>query len=155
MWKKQAIIAIALVAVILLFLSILLPCGMSLIVRDSGGRVYFDKTVRQGDMVSLGFKHSVEKVLVVDTFIVTADDSLLLVNTTYGSMGAGLPSDESYNITTDGHGNFTINDINESFRSINFMTGPIPKHYLIVAGKNYPDIFVCTGRKAFISLCRA
>ena len=88
-----------------------------------------------GDVVSLGFNHSVEKVLVVDTFLVTGDDSLLLVNTTYGSMGAGLPSDESYNITTDGHGNFTINDINESFRSINFMTGPIPKHYLIVAGE--------------------
>ena len=72
---------------------------MSLIIKDKAGHVYYKKGVCPGDLVSLGFKHSVEKVLVVDTFIVTGDGKLLLDNTTYGSMGAGLPSDQSYNIT--------------------------------------------------------
>jgi hypothetical protein len=140
MFKKQAIIAIVLVAVMLLFLSVLLPCGMSLFIKDQSGRVYFEKNVRDRDMVTLGFNHSVEKVLVFDTFLVQPDGSLLLVNTTFGSSGAGLPSETFYNITTDGIGNFTINNINQTFASVNFMTGPTPRHYLIVSGE-YTPIF--------------
>jgi hypothetical protein len=137
-FKKQAIIAIVAVAMMLIFLSMLMPSGMSLIVRDSAGTVYFEKGVRPGDVVSLGFTHSVEKVLIVDSFFVQADGSLLLTNTTFGSSGAGIPSELSYNITVDENGNFTIRDINQTFESVNFITGSTPKHYLIVSGEYYP-----------------
>lgn len=136
MIKKTVIIAIVVMAMMILFL--VLPCGMSLIVRDKAGHVYYEKGVSTGVIVSLEFKHSVEKVQVVDTFLVTADGMLLLTNTTYGSMGAGLPSDESYNITSDGNGNFTIRDINETFASIPFITGTIPRHHISVNGEKYP-----------------
>jgi hypothetical protein len=136
--KKRAIIAVVAVAMMFLFLFILLPCGMSLQVRDSAGKVYFEKSVRPGDSVSLGFTHSVEKVQIVDTFIVQADCSLLLTNTTFDSSGAGIPSELSYNITVDENGNFTIKDINQTFESVNFITSATPKHYLIISGVNYP-----------------
>lgn len=148
MWKKNVITAIALVAVI--FLLSLLPCGMSLTVKDPGGRVYFMSDIQPGDFVALGFTHSVEKVPVVDTFQVTAAGSLMAVNTTYGSMGAGLPSDESYNITSDDHGNFTINNINETFETVNFITSEIPKHYLSISGKIYPLYTVVPAEKPLI-----
>jgi hypothetical protein len=137
-FKKRAIIAIFAVAMMLLFLSVLLPCGMSMIIRDSTGKVYFEKGVRQGDMVSLGFTHTVEKVQIVDAFIVMADGSLLLTNTTFGSSGAGIPSELSYNITVDENGNYTIRDINQTFDHINFITSSTPKHYLIISGEKYP-----------------
>jgi len=136
MLKKTVIIAILAVAVMILFL--ILPCGMSLIVRDHAGHVYYEKGVAPGDIISLEFKHSVEKVQVVDWFQVATDGTLLLTKTTYGSMGAGLPSDESYNITTDDTGNFSIENINETFTGIPFITGSIPRHYLSVNGEKYP-----------------
>jgi hypothetical protein len=137
-FRKRAIIAIVAVAMMLLFLSVLVPCGMSLIIRDGTGKVYFEKAVSQGDAVSLGFTHSVEKVQIVDTFIVQADGSLLLTNTTFGSSGAGIPSELSYNITVDENGNYTIRDLNQTFGSVNFITGYTPKHYLIISGEKYP-----------------
>lgn len=135
MWKKLGIVAILAVALILLLFFI--PCGMSLLIRDDGGHVYLEKHVRPGDAVSLGFKHSVEKVLVVDTFLVTEDCRLLLKNTTYGSTGAGLPSDQSYNITTDSSGNFTIENIDCTLEKIDFMAVDFTKHYIIVSGETY------------------
>lgn len=133
MKKKLGIVAILGIATILFLF--FLPCGMSLIIKDKAGHTYYMKSVSPGDRVSLGFKHSVEKVLVVDTFIVTGDGQLLLDNTTYGSMGAGLPSDQSYNITSDGHGNFSIENIGIPYDKINFMTLDITRHYIIVSGE--------------------
>lgn len=135
MFRKTVIIAIVVMAVVILFL--LLPSGMSLIVRDKAGHVYFEESVEPGDIVALEFTHSVEKVQVVDTLLVAADGTLLLTNTTYGSLGAGLPSDASYNITIE-NGNFTIKNINETFNGVNFITGAIPRHYLGINGKKYP-----------------
>lgn len=136
MWRKTIIIAIVMMAVMILFL--MLPCGMSLIIKDKAGQVYLEKGIATGDVVSLEFKHSVEKVQVVDTFLVMAEGTLLLTNSTYGSMGAGLASDESYNITIDDTGNFSIENINVIFERIPFITGPIPMHYLAVNGEKFP-----------------
>lgn len=150
-FEKRAIVAIVAVAMMLLFLSVFVPCGMSLIIRDSAGKVYFEKGVRPGDVVSLGFTHSVEKVLIVDTFFVQTDGSLLVTNTTFGSSGAGIPSELSYNITVDENGNFTIRNINQTFESINFITGSTPKHFLIISGENYPLYsFVPEGKPLFL-----
>jgi hypothetical protein len=135
MKKKLGILTILAVATILLIF--FMPCGMSLVITGKSGHVYFERKVQQGDAVSLGFKHSVEKVLVVDTFLVTEDGELLLKNTTYGSTGAGLPSDQSYNITTDGKGNFTIENIDSTFDKVDFMAVDFTRHYLVVSGETY------------------
>jgi hypothetical protein len=136
--KKRAVIVIVAVAMMLLFLSFFVPCGTSLIIRDGAGKVYFEKGVRPGDAVSLGFTHSVQKVQIVDTFIVLEDCNLLLTNSTFDSSGAGIPSELSYNITVDENGNYLIKDINQTFASINFITSDTPKHYLIISGEKYP-----------------
>jgi hypothetical protein len=125
---------IALAVVILFFM---LPTGMSLTISDKAGHVYLEEAVTPGDIVSLEFTHSVEKVEVVDTFIIAADGTLMLSNTTYGSLGWGLPSDESYNITVE-NGNFTIKNINETLEGINFITWANSHEYLAINGKNYP-----------------
>ena len=132
---KRTIGIAAILGIAMILILFFLPGGMSLVITDKAGHVYYTKEVTPGDAVSLGFRHSVEKVLVVDTFVVTEDGMLYLKNTTYGSMGAGLPSDKSYNITTDGHGNFSIEDIGITYDQIGFMTLDITRHYLIVSGE--------------------
>jgi hypothetical protein len=150
-FKKRAIIAIIAVAMMILFLSFLLPSGMSLIIKDSAGTIYFEKSVRPGDTFSLGFTHSVQKVQIVDTFIVLEDSHLLLTYTTFDSSGAGIPSELSYNITVDENGNYTIRDINQTFESINFITGSTPQHYLIISGEKFPVyLLVPEGKPLFL-----
>ena len=85
---------------VILFLSLILPCGMLVFVRDKAGNVYYEKSVRPGDIISMEITHSVEKVLIVDNLIVLEDGRLLLTNTTFGSSGYGIPSELFYNITT-------------------------------------------------------
>jgi hypothetical protein len=135
--KKRLIIATITVAVILLFLSLILPGGMSLTIRDRNGTAYFEKSVQPGDVISFEFTHSVEHVQIVDNLLVQPDGSLLLTNETFDSSGYGIPSETFYNITVE-NGNFTRNNINQSFEGINFMTGSLPKQYLTVAGEKYP-----------------
>ncbi len=152
---KNIVLAAILAVAATLLLSFLLPGGMSLVVRDGAGKGYYEKSVSPGDVVALGFNHSVEKVLVVDTFVVQPAGTLLLKNTTYGSSGAGLPSESSYNITVDPGGNFTIEDIDQTFGHVDFITGQTPKHFLIVSGEYYP-IFssVPEGKPLFLSVER-
>lgn len=135
MLKKIVITAILALAVMALFFT--LPCGMSLIIKDNAGHAYVERSVASGDVVSLEFTHSVQKVQVVDTFLVSGDGALLLTNTTYGALGAGLPSDASYNITVE-DGNFTIKNINTTFNGIHMMTGALTRNYLTVSGEIIP-----------------
>jgi hypothetical protein len=136
--KKRLIIAIFMVAMIFLFLLFIMPGGTFVFVRDKAGNVYYEKSVRPGDVVSMEITHSVEKVRIVDNLIVLTDGGLLLTNTTFSSSGYGIPSELFYNITVDSDGNYTIKDINQTFESINFLTGSLPKNYLTVAGEKYP-----------------
>lgn len=133
---KTGIIAIVSIAVLLMLF--FLPCGKFLTIADTEGQIYLYKQVKAGDVVSLCYIHSVEKVPVIETFIVENNGDMLLVNTTYGSMGAGLPSDQSYNITYSSDGNFTIENINRSFKEVNFMTTRLNDYYLRISGVNYP-----------------
>jgi len=135
--KKKIVASVVVLAALtlLLLLAFFLPCGMSLIVKDEGGHIYYMRDIQPDEPVSFGFKHSVEKVMVIDTFIVTTDGKLLLVNTTYGSMGAGLPSDESYQITSDNNGNFSIENINEIFEKVDFISMDFTRQHLVVSGE--------------------
>jgi hypothetical protein len=96
--KKRIITAILAVAVVFLFLSLILPGGMWLTIRDWNGTAYFEKNVKPGDEVSIEFTHSVEHVPIVDNLLVQADGSLLLTNETFDSSGYGIPSETFYNI---------------------------------------------------------
>jgi hypothetical protein len=73
----------------------------------------------------------------VDNLLVQPDGSLLLTNETFDSSGYGIPSETFYNITIE-NGNFTRNNINQSFEGINMIVGSLPRQYLTVAGEKYP-----------------
>ena len=90
MSRKTIIIAVLVAAVVITFL--FLPVGMSLIIRDKAGHVYFEESVTTGDIVSKEFTHSVEKVQVVDTLLVTADGTSVIdkYNIRFSWMGPAI-----------------------------------------------------------------
>jgi len=135
--KKRFVTAIVVMAVILLFLSLIMPGGKFLTIRDRSGTLYFETSVHPGELVSLEYTHSVELVQIVDNLIVQADGSLLLINETFDSSGYGIPSEAFYNITVE-NGNFTRNDINQRFEGVNMMTNNLTRQYLTVEGEKYP-----------------
>jgi hypothetical protein len=103
-----------------------------------------------GDIISIRFIHSVEKVNITETYIVQPDKKLLLKKALYGSTGAGLPSDISYNITYK-DGEYLIDNINKTFNSVEFITGDIPKHSIIIHNTEYP-IYKTSGEGKPLSL---
>ncbi|WP_230739757.1 DUF1850 domain-containing protein [Methanooceanicella nereidis] len=127
-----------------------LPTGMVAVVKEKDGSVILYEPVKPGDVILVGFTHSVEKVPDIEYFEVGRDRKLLLTRTIYGSMGAGLPSDDTFNVTYDGNGYFLIDNINKTFDSISYMTGDIPKHYIIIHENKYPIYSLIPEGKQFI-----
>lgn len=137
MQKKLSFFILLLIAAAIVAFFVLQP-HLYLILRTPDGGILVSQGVGPGDEVSLTFIHSVEKVLVVDNFIIQDNGSLMLKNTTFGSSGAGLPTDSSYNLSHTANSDFLIEGINKSFGSIDLTTGNITKNHLIVSGKDYP-----------------
>lgn len=137
MFKKPYLLFLSTIFLILLFLLAVYPIGMHLVVEEKTGKKLVDESIFTGDNISIKFIHSVEKVNVTETYMVQSDKKLLLKRAVYGSMGAGLPSDTSYNITLK-DGEYQIENIDKIFNSVEFITGNIPKHSVIVHNTEYP-----------------
>lgn len=133
---KKLFLLFLLVVLIIAFL--LIQPSLTLTVKEKDGRTLVSQPVKPGDVVIIHYVHSVEKVPVNDTFIVMGDDRLLLRNTTFGSSGAGLPTDSSYNLSHTSNGDFLIENINRTFDRVNFTVGDITKNHLIVSDNDYP-----------------
>lgn len=142
------------IALILVIVIALYPFRLCLCVTDYMGRDVLSQEVRHGDVFQLNFTHSVEKVEVVDTFLIIDDKIMLLRNTSCGSMGAGLPSGVEDNVTIK-DGLFFVENLNRSFDRINVITGSLPKHRLTLAGVEYSLLDLAgDGKSFFISLKR-
>jgi hypothetical protein len=148
MKKIVFFIAAAIVLIIVLLLA-MYPCRLCLIVTDHTGRDVFSKEVRTGDVFDIKYTHSVEKVEVVDMFLIMDDGTLLLRNTSCGSMGAGLPSGVEDNVTIK-DGLFVVENLNRSFDRINMITGSLPRHRLVIADVEYSLLDLAGDGKSFI-----
>jgi hypothetical protein len=138
------------IGIILILIICFIPDGFSAIVMEKGGNILISQPVMPGDEISVKFIHSVEKVPVIETYIVNDNTDLILSTAVYGSMGAGLPSDTSYNITYDENNEFLITNISQPFNKVNFITGSIPKHIIVISGIEYPIYEMIDEGKPFI-----
>jgi hypothetical protein len=134
MLKK--LLLFCLVAVLLLILA--MPSGMFLAIKDDSGKMLVSRPVGAGDVVRYGYIHSVEKVPVVDTFVVCGNGMLMMVNTTFSSSGVGLPTDSSYDLSLTDNGDFFVENINRTFDKVYFRVYTPSRCYFQVSGKDYP-----------------
>jgi len=86
---------------------------------------------------TLSFIHSVEKTPVYEVFEITKDNKLILVETTFSSLGVGLPYTEDNGEFKNEHGQFKLTGLNREFTSIEMRVSPIPKHSITVGEKTY------------------
>lgn len=86
---------------------------------------------------TLSFIHSVEKTPVYEVFQITEDNKLILVETTFSSLGVGLPYTEDNGEFKNEQGKFKLTGLNREFTSITMRVSPIPKHTITVGEKTY------------------
>lgn len=131
-------IASAFFVVSVLVIFSLIPMVDAVTVRDEAGTPVIVKPVCAGDEVVISFMHSVEKVPVIDGYVVGADGKLLLKYGKYGSMSAGLPSDVSNNITYTDDGFFLIDNIDRPMEEVLMRVCVIPRYNISISGEKYP-----------------
>lgn len=87
---------------------------------------------------TISFIHSVQKTPVYEVFEICEDNRLILTETTYSSLGVGLPFTEEEGKFTNEQGKFKLTGMNREFTSIPILVSPIPKHTIIVGENTYP-----------------
>lgn len=70
----------------------LLPLRVLVVEERPGGRILFARVVSEGDVFILRYRHSVEKCLVEDHYVIGSDSRIVLRETVFGSSNTGLPA---------------------------------------------------------------
>ncbi|NLZ52645.1 MAG: DUF1850 domain-containing protein [Thermoanaerobacteraceae bacterium] len=86
---------------------------------------------------TLSYIHSVQKTPVHEVFKIDEDNRLILTETTFSSLGVGLPFTEENGDFRNEEGKFKLTGLNREFTSIAIRVSPIPKHTITVGEKTY------------------
>lgn len=87
---------------------------------------------------TLSYIHSVQKTPVYEVFVIAQDNKLILTETTFSSLGVGLPYTEENGEFKNEEGQFKLTGLSREFTSIAIRVSPIPKHTIIVGEQTYP-----------------
>jgi len=87
---------------------------------------------------TLSYIHSVQKTPVYEVFEISEDNKLILRETTYSSLGVGLPYTEENGTFVNEDGKFRLTGIDREFSSISLRVSPIPEHTIIIGDSTYP-----------------
>jgi hypothetical protein len=130
------------IVLLLIALAVLLVSPIVTVVNisDVAGRTLVEVPVREGDLISVNYTHSVEKTPVNETYVVDKDGRLALSFATFESSGVGLPSDASYDVRQYDNGTFIVSNFNRTYDSVTYGTGNISRHRVIIDNTEY-DIF--------------
>jgi len=87
---------------------------------------------------TLSYIHSVQKTPVYEVFEIAEDNRLILIETTFSSLGVGLPYTQENGYFRNEQGKFKLTGLNREFTSIPIRVSPIPKHTITVGEKTFP-----------------
>jgi hypothetical protein len=85
---------------------------------------------------TLGFIHSVHRTPVYEVIHILKDNTLMLKEVRYSSLGVGMPFDYEGGTFENIDGEFILR-FQREFESINISVSPIPEHTITVGGKTY------------------
>ncbi len=108
-----------------------------LAVEDAHGQLVWQPFMGLERRFSLKYRHSVEKTLCWEDFVVEGNGDLVLVATRYESLGAGLPftADEGQLLNKDGQ--FHLTGLNRHLPYLVIRTMPVAEQALVVRGRTY------------------
>jgi len=94
-------------------------------------------TVPQGKF-TLSYIHSVHKTPVHDVFEIDEQNQMVLVESSFSSLGVGMPYTEENGTFHSSNGEFKITGLNRKFDAIPILVSPIPKHTIKVGDESFP-----------------
>ena len=81
---------------------------------------------------ALGYVHSVHKTPVQEKFFIGSGDNILLVSTSFKSLGAGIPFAPEEGKWRNDNGRFILTGLNREFKEINLRAMPVAKQFLLI-----------------------
>lgn len=108
--------------------------------------------VEDGTPVVLSYRHSVEKTMVRDVYVVD-DGTLRMTRMEFSSFGWGLPARESIDGRTD-DGAFVVRYENRTYEEIFVAPGTVANHTLLVGETSYDLVERSNGTTVRLSVTR-
>jgi hypothetical protein len=127
-------------ALIILMVVALVGCSIgkekALVLKDRRGGT--EHTITVPDRVfTLSFIHSVHHTPVHEVYEIDDDNTLILKELRYRSLGVGMPYDFENGTLEIIDGEFVLK-FDRKFQSINMIVSPIPEHTITVGDRTYP-----------------
>lgn len=85
----------------------------------------------------LTFIHSVHHTPVYEYYKILDDNTLLMEETRFFSLGVGMPFTDEGGVFKNEKGEFVLK-FNREFENLYLRISPIPQHAIIISGKTYP-----------------
>jgi len=86
---------------------------------------------------SLGYVHSVHKTPVEENFTVRFGNRMILISTSFDTLGVGIPFDSNEGQLVNQNGRFLLTNINRQFREINLKAVPLAHQSITFKNRHY------------------
>lgn len=130
------IISLIIVSSIIFVLGFNLEKGKILVIQNNTTGIKTEFNLPEC-IFSLGYTHSVMKTPAEEFFYINKENEIVLEKTIYQSLGVGLPFLPDEGVLNVEDGKFILY-MNRTFKEINMIISPIPKHWLKIGDTNYP-----------------
>jgi len=128
------------IALIILIVILLVICSIGkqkvLVLKDVEEGLEH-RIVAPDRMFILSFIHSVHHTPVHEVFYIREDNTLVMKEVRYRSLGVGMPYDYENGTLENIDGEFVLK-FDREFGVINMIVSPIPQHTITVGDKTYP-----------------
>jgi hypothetical protein len=116
------------------------------VVRRADDHVLWAHPVQAGDNFTIDYRHSSDHTPVRDTFRITAEGSIVLVEERFDWYGSGLEFHPSAEISFSG--SQTLVRLNRPFPQIPLRVGEVAGHVLTVQGVGLPLLSIAKGKES-------
>jgi hypothetical protein len=116
------------------------------VVRRADDHVLWAHPVRAGENFTIDYRHSSDHTPVHDTFQITAEGAIILVEERFDWYGSGLEFHPSADISASG--SQTLVRLHRPFPEIPLRVGEVAGHVLTVQGMRLPLLSVAKGRES-------
>lgn len=137
--KRYIYLLLLLVAITLSFAGFYyrIDSGKALVLKAAGSSSEKVLMVPQGSF-TIRYIHSVHKTPVEEWFTISADNTLILYEIRYFSLGVGMPYESEGGIFSNHEGQYRLTGLHREFSLISLWASEIPAQTIIIEGQTYP-----------------
>lgn len=144
-----AVVAIAAIAAVF-FIN---GSGQRLVLRNANtGKKYASYKIKDGDVFSVGFIHSVNKSPLTDYYVIR-DGKIIVFKTVYYGFGAGVQTEieEGQTLTYGDDGSMIVTGFDKEINPLTYFVGTVSDHTLTINENTKISLRELCGRNARVS----